>query len=98
MQEQHLEDVETSRGGKAGVSKMERIELAEKAVSSVKRRIRTEEKKLGGSCPTGGKGVRIAVPALPPKRRESVYARSARKGQHPAVRLRKQARRVLGGK
>ena len=98
LQEQHLEDVEASRGGKAGVSKMERIELAEKAVSSVKRRIRTEEKKLGGSCPTGGKGVRIAVPALPPKRRESVYARSARKGQHPAVRLRKEARRINGGK
>ena len=92
-QEAHRADVEASKGSKGGISKFERLELAEKAVRKAQRSIAAEEKKLGTSCPSGtSKGGGVASQARP-KKKESVYAKSTRSGTHPAVKIRNAARR-----
>ena len=87
LQEEELDKVQASTGSKGGVSKLERLELAQKAVSRVQRRIRTEEKKLGVACP---------LPAA--KKGPSAYAQAGKRaakgrtGTHPAVKMRSAAR------
>ena len=64
LQEAHLSDVKGSKGSKGGVSKMEREELAKRAVGLAKSRITREKKKLGESCPipsAKGKGRRATT-------------------------------------
>ena len=88
LQEEELDKVQASTGSKGGVSKLERLELAQKAVSKVQRRIRTEEKKLGVACP---------LPAAT-KKGPSAYAQAGKRaakgrtGTHPAVKLRNAVR------
>ena len=91
LQEEELDKVQASTGSKGGVSKLERLELAQKAVSRVQRRIRSEEKKLGVACPITGTKRGPSVYAQAGKR-EAQGNGSKRSGTHPAVKLRNAVR------
>ena len=100
LQEQHLQEVEDSKGSKGGISKFERVEKAKKAIGKVKSQITLETKKLSAPCPVGtaggtAKGGGNRGPAKPKK--ETAYGRpqkpKGRTKQHPAVKARKDLRR-----
>ena len=100
LQEQHLQEVEDSKGSKGGISKFERVEKAKKAVGKVKSQITRETKKLSAPCPVGtaggtAKGGGNRGPAKPKK--ETAYGRpqkpKGRTKQHPYAKVRKDLRR-----